>query len=212
MRIALFGATGRLGQHLLPLLRRHDVSCLVRGSADRILARGNETRVKVIVGDACDPAASQDVVHGADVVISMLTPLPTDHSFIDSHVDLTSTVVRATTIEQARRKGEDATPSGPRLIVVGGAGVMSRSSGEFVTDTLPGAMVKRVLPIYGSFFEAHKTNLKVLQSSSLQWTMLCPGFLRDFESTSNSSTSCLPDGVRLWKDVNDERLGGLSVT
>lgn len=37
-----------------------------------------------------------------------------------------------------------------RLVVVGGAGVMGRSNGCFVTDTLPGSAVKQLLPIYGA--------------------------------------------------------------
>ena len=33
----------------------------------------------------------------------------------------------------------------------------------FVTETLPGSLVRRALPIYGDFFEAHKINLQFLR-------------------------------------------------
>jgi len=56
--------------------------------------------------------------------------------------------------------GHQPTPSPPyreepqqarrRLVVVGGAGVMSRSWGPFVTDSLPGSAVRALLPVKGS--------------------------------------------------------------
>lgn len=60
-------------------------------------------------------------------------------------------------------QGLATTPSSPlgnsnrspmRLVVVGGAGVMARSSGAFVTETLPGSAVQRLLPIYGTTLES----------------------------------------------------------
>lgn len=73
-----------------------------------------------------------------------------------------------------------------------------------------------VLPI-GDFFEAHKINLARMQSSCLPWRLLCPGFLREPLVFRNPPRAIgghisVPKEVRVWKDVNDERLGGLSAT
>mmetsp|Transcript_16747 Transcript_16747/g.38763 ORF Transcript_16747/g.38763 Transcript_16747/m.38763 type:complete len:225 (+) Transcript_16747:236-910(+) len=155
----------------------------------------------------------------------MLTPPPTAPDFIQRHVAASTAIISAARAEQASRgvsprRGERSkdgnSPRKVRLVVVGGAGVMSRSwplrwdgaaRPAMVTETFPGSFVKTLLPIYGDFFRAHELNLDLLQSSNaVPWTMICPGFLRE------GGPSRVSGHVRLWFDVNDERLGGLSAT
>mmetsp|Transcript_65296 Transcript_65296/g.128184 ORF Transcript_65296/g.128184 Transcript_65296/m.128184 type:complete len:342 (+) Transcript_65296:71-1096(+) len=276
-RVALFGAGGSLGNQVLPLLRASGCSTrvLIRGSAQRLDTSVRDCVDTVIVGDARNADDVEECCDGADVVVSMLTPRPTDPNFISLHVECTAAVIAA-----AKATGVK------RLLVIGGAGVMDRSNSQsidgvlgnegnhssegrrpsFVTETLPGYLVKKALPIYGDFFEAHKQTLHLLREETavstlsdanlydpersscskvhsgiipndgIAWSMLCPGFLRegppskaDFLGVGESKKqgTSLPSGVakddtvghvnygggvRLWVDVNDERLGGLSAT
>ena len=107
------------------------------------------------LGDATNPADVAAACEGATVAVSTLTPPPTAPGFADSLVRMTGCVVdgaRRTLVDGAAYGG-----SGKRRIVLtGGAGVMRRSDGAFVTDTLPGSVIKMLLPIYDAFFVAHK--------------------------------------------------------
>jgi putative NADH-flavin reductase len=71
----------------------------------------------VVVGDVRDADAAEQCCKGADVVVSMLTPLPTDPDFLRLHVECTAAVVAASKIGGVKR-----------LVVIGGAGVMERSA------------------------------------------------------------------------------------
>jgi hypothetical protein len=56
-----------------------------------------------------------------------------------------------------------------------------------------------------------------MHDSGLPWRLLCPGFLREplvFRNPPHTigGRISVPKDVREWRDVNDERLGGLSAT
>ncbi len=73
MKLALFGATGKTGRHLLEqaLAQGHTVTVLAR-SPDR-LAQGHE-RLNVIQGDIRDPEKVAQAIAGAEAVVSVLGP------------------------------------------------------------------------------------------------------------------------------------------
>lgn len=70
-RIALVGATGGIGRHVLreALHAGHDVVALAR-RPDRVEA--TSPRLRTVAGDVRDPAAVRALVDGADLVISAL--------------------------------------------------------------------------------------------------------------------------------------------
>ena len=238
----MFGAGGALAQHTIPLLHAagYETTAFVRGSADRLPAAVREKVSRVVVGDALrDPDVVREACFGANAVVSMLSPAPSHPRFVELLTGCTENIVRSiaekTTFSAAAAAAADAaaspspspSPSSSggveRLVLIGGAGVMSRSSGAFVTETLPGTAIGKVLPIYGDFFEAHIRNLQLLrdflpQSSSpereapavTEWVMICPGFLRN--GGGGGSTASSFNDARFWHDVNDTRLRGLSVT
>ena len=72
MKIALFGATGHLGQGILDeaLSRGHDVVAVVRDPS-RLHQRND--KLKVVTGDVAQPASWLDAVRGADAVIASLS-------------------------------------------------------------------------------------------------------------------------------------------
>ncbi len=72
MKIALFGATGHLGQGILEeaLSRGYDVTAIVRDPA-RLTQRSD--RLKVVTGDVAQAASWLDAVRGADAVVASLS-------------------------------------------------------------------------------------------------------------------------------------------
>ncbi len=72
MKIALFGATGHLGQGILEeaLSRGYDVTAIVRDPA-RLTQRSD--RLKVVTGDVAEAASWLDAVRGADAVVASLS-------------------------------------------------------------------------------------------------------------------------------------------
>ncbi|OOG38375.1 NAD(P)-dependent oxidoreductase [Rhodanobacter sp. C05] len=72
MKIALFGATGHLGQGILheALSRGYDVVAVVRDPS-RLTQRND--KLKVVTGDVAQPASWLDAVRGADAVVASLS-------------------------------------------------------------------------------------------------------------------------------------------
>jgi len=73
VNIAIFGATGRTGRHLVDqaLAAGHRVTALVRTPASLPLAHD---RLRIVPGDVRDPATVAGVIAGQDVVLSALGP------------------------------------------------------------------------------------------------------------------------------------------
>ena len=72
MKIALFGATGHLGQGILDeaLSRGYDVVAVVR---DPSRLTQHSDKLKVVTGDVAQPASWLDAVRGADAVVASLS-------------------------------------------------------------------------------------------------------------------------------------------
>jgi len=72
MKIALFGATGHLGQGILneALSRGYDVVAVVRDASR--LTQHND-KLKVVTGDVAQPASWLNAVRGADAVVASLS-------------------------------------------------------------------------------------------------------------------------------------------
>ena len=72
MRVALLGASGRIGQHVLAwaLDAGHQVTALARNPQSLAAAAG----LTVLTGDATDATAVAELVAGADAVLSALGP------------------------------------------------------------------------------------------------------------------------------------------
>jgi len=73
MKIAVFGGTGKTGQHVVEqaLAAGHDVVALVRTPTKMTLTHDHLT---VIQGDILDAAAVTETIQGADAVVSTLGP------------------------------------------------------------------------------------------------------------------------------------------
>lgn len=164
-RVALFGAGVVDGQKNLGYLVAErliesgvGVRCLQRpqrGGCARSAPPRLPPGAFELLGDATNPTDVAAACEGATVAVSTLTPPPVAPGFADSLVRMTGCVVdgaRRTLVDGEAYGG----PGKRRIVLTGGAGVMRRSDGAFVTDTLPGSIVKLLLPIYDAFFVAHK--------------------------------------------------------
>lgn len=155
MKIALFGASGMIGQRITQeaLARGHQVTALVRHPEKVTASHPNLT---VQAANALDPASIAAAVAGHDVVVSAISPNGQQPQvLVDSAHSL---------LEGVERAGVQ------RLIVVGGAGSLEVAPGLQLVDSpdfnpawRPGAL-------------AHREGLAVYRqsTSSVNWTYFSP--------------------------------------
>lgn len=158
MKIALYGATGTIGQRIKreALGRGHHVTAIVRDPSKIVTENRKLNRVK---GDALDAASVAELVRGHDVVINA-TSAPHDNPYA--------------AIDVARSQIKGLTEAGvKRLIVVGGAGSLEVAPGVQLVDTpeFPKAWFE--------IADAHRDALGVYKSEAgeLDWTYLSPAAL-----------------------------------
>ncbi len=161
LNLVLFGATGRVGGHILAnaLQDGHHVMALVR-TVEKLVHHQNQwDNLRVLPGNVLDFADVQRAVKGADAVISTLG---TDGGTTLS--DGIPHLVRA--MEQEGVK---------RIITVGTAGILqSRTSPELLR--YQSSESKRKLTRAA---EEHHKAYSLLAQSELDWTIVCPTYLPD---------------------------------
>jgi putative NADH-flavin reductase len=155
MRIAIFGAGGRIGSRIVneALNRGHDVTAIVRHPEDYNI---HKPHLKVAKGDI---VKSQDIESGAfdhDVVVSAYNN--TKGAPPSTITDVAQSLIEG--LKQAHVK---------RLIIVGGAGSLEVAPGVQLVDTpdFPAAYKPASL--------AHREALKIFkQEKELEWTYVSP--------------------------------------
>jgi len=100
VNIAIFGATGRTGRHLVDqaLAAGHRVTALVRTPASLPLAHD---RLRIVPGDVRDPATVAGVIAGQDVVLSALGP--NQHGAVSLCGDAMAAILPAMAVHGVRR-------------------------------------------------------------------------------------------------------------
>ncbi|PRP55847.1 NAD(P)-dependent oxidoreductase [Bacillus halotolerans] len=164
MKIALFGATGRVGQAFLRLAginEQLDIYALIRSSNDKL----GLPKERIVIGNARCREDVKEVMKDADIVISCLG---TDG---DDTLSAAMTHILAIMQEQHIK----------RLITIGTAGILNSrcEPGKYRFETNES---KRKLT------RAAKEHAKVydmLRDSSLNWTMICPTYLPDGEAAGD---------------------------
>jgi putative NADH-flavin reductase len=155
LNLALVGATGRLGSHVLraAIARGHHVTVLVRDPSH--LAPMPPT-VRVVKGDVDDPATVMAALSGVDVLISCLGTRRGQEP-----LDI---LARAMTnfVAAAEATGK------VRILAVASAGLLDSPEGGLRRDRAgyPAAFKQ------GS--AAHLAAYQVLAASNLHWTLICP--------------------------------------
>ena len=158
MNLLLFGATGMIGQRVLAeaLRRGHSVTAVARDPSKVAAAEGPKLSRRR--GDVTDAAGAAALVAGHDVVVSAYAPPAGREGQI---VDVARTLVRAVAAAQPP----------PRLVWVGGAGILEVAPGARLIDApvFP-ASLKAIA-------QAHIDAYAVLERSDVDWTSFAPAAL-----------------------------------
>jgi putative NADH-flavin reductase len=155
MKIALLGASGRIGQRITleALVRGHEVKALVRNPESFPIAHPRLTVARV---DIFDPASVAEAISDLDVVVNATGASGSDpHTF---YINSTKAV-----IEGVKRAGGNK-----RLIVVGGAGSLEVAPGVQLVDTPTFPDAARPTS------KAQRETLDILRSSDIAWTFFSP--------------------------------------
>lgn len=165
MKLALFGATGRVGGEILKraLADGHHVKVLVR--SEKLDAHPN---LEMIIGDVRNAEDVEKTVAGTSAVFSAIG---TD---------------RTTTLSDAAPLIVDAMEKHgvKRVVTIGTAGILdSRLSPGLLR--YEGGDSKRKLTFAA---EEHESVYRLFEKTSLQWTIVCPTYLPDGEARGNYRT------------------------
>lgn len=155
MNLVVFGASGRTGCHIVEqaLAGGHTVTAFVRSGAKMHL---QHERLRVVEGEVLDAAAVQKAVAGQQAVISALGPTrpPVENMMADAARSLTA----AMSAHGVRR-----------LISTTGAGVRHPNDQPKPVDRL----MKTLLTLLaGGVLRDSEENVKIIQSSDLDWTIV----------------------------------------
>ena len=157
MKIALFGATGRVGKEVLKqaLAAGHEVVALVR-SHEKLTGKDKLT---IIQGDVRDAAAVSHAISGVDVVFSALG------------TDKTTTLTEAVPHMIAAMKDDGIR----RIITIGTAGILQSRIEPDKLRYEAGDTNRRLT----FAAEEHHKVYDMLRQSGLEWTVVCPTYLPD---------------------------------
>ncbi|MGH3260022.1 MAG: NAD(P)-dependent oxidoreductase, partial [Streptosporangiaceae bacterium] len=153
-RLAVLGATGGIGGHLLSWRSTPLTRCTYWRAARKPVPRC--PGITVTAGDATDPAAVADAVAGADAVLSALGPRGTRTPGLLG--------AAASAVTQAMVKH-----GVHRLLCVSAAGAFIREDPE------ANPLVKIILPrIFARPFADVREMERVVRASALDWTLVRP--------------------------------------
>ncbi len=159
MRIAVFGAVGRMGRIVAALALKggHTVTALVEETEK---LEGGRPGLRILEGDVRDFGAVERTVNGADAVISVIGRHgPKAAAFM--------TGAMRNVIMAMERSGVK------KIVTLASAGIGRE-------DGLIGALARVFLHF---FVKAHRRQLELLKSSSLEWTVIRPIVLTNGKKT-----------------------------
>lgn len=166
MKVLVIGATGRVGMLLVQysLDQGHQVTAFARNIEDYPLVHEN---LQLIKGDVLYPILVESVVPGHEVVLSVIG-VRRFHGEITLLSRGTRHIVHA--MQQANV---------PRLITITGAGILLEEDGTFLMDSLS------FPPNLQNISQDHRRLYHLLAESTLDWTIVCPSFMRNGERTGD---------------------------
>lgn len=173
MKIAIFGATGRVGERFLKraLADGHHVKALVRSK--KLEPHAN---LEMIVGDVRKAEDVERVIAGTAAVFSAIG------------TDRTTTLSEAGPLLVSAMEKQGIS----RLITIGTAGILDSrmTPGKL---RYQGGDSNRKLTFAA---EEHEKLYRLLEKSALDWTIVCPTYLPDGEARGNYRTeeALLPEG------------------
>lgn len=200
MRLTVFGATGRIGGHVVrqALDEGHQVTAVVRDRS-RFTVGDHESLTVAVVPALTDPAAVVGAVDGADAVLSGIGPA--------GRRDAGITTVATRTILAAM-----ATTGVRRIVVVSAMPVGPPPKGESIVGRwIAYPLITRVLrPVYDDLATVEAD----LRASGTDWTVIRPPRLTDKPLSHHYRTTIganVPNGLSASRaDVADAMLAALT--
>lgn len=162
MKLAIFGATGRVGGELLKraLTDGHHVKTLVR--SEKLKAHPN---LEIILGDVRNAEDVERTITGTTAVFSAIG------------TDRTTTLSEAAPLIVKAMKKHNI----KRVITIGTAGILeSRLSPGLLR--YEGGDSKRKMTFAA---EEHEAVYRLFENTDLHWTIVCPTYLPDGEARGN---------------------------
>ena len=169
MKIALFGATGRTGRHVLhaAILERQAVCVLVRNPARLTPDR---EYVTLFLGDALDAEMVAYTMRECDVVASAL-------GLGDNVQPEALSMATANIVNAMEGSGVQ------RLVAVAGAGILEDRSADRLRMEAPDFN-----PTFLPYAAEHLRMYDCLRQSRLDWTLVCPGAMTEAPATGDVRT------------------------
>lgn len=178
MKLAIFGATGRTGQHLLRLVLKegHQVTVLVRDPA-KLTEKSD--RLTVVQGSLKDADCLDRVVKGADAVLSALGPANNQPTFdISQGMQAILTAMRVNGVK--------------RLIVSAGAGVGDPDDAPKLFNRLINVLLKATSRYV---YEDMLKTVALVRESGLDWTVVRVPMLTDDPATGQVKVGMVGKGM-----------------
>lgn len=178
MRLAIFGGTGRTGRILVEkaLSRGYEINLLARDPA-RITAEASSLRV--IQGDAREAACVEQVIQGAEVVISVMSPA-------SNHPEYAVSQAMRNILEAMQKSGVH------RLVVSTGAGVGAPDDKPGLLDRLMSLILKATARYV---YEDMQMAIDLVRKSDLEWTVVRAPMLTDSPKTGRVKAGTLGKGM-----------------
>lgn len=178
MEVAIFGATGQVGRHLVnqALLKGYKVRAFGRNVHE---LNDNNDDLTLIKGGVFDDKDVFDALKGCDAVLSVL-----GGSF--DGTDKTRSLGIKNIIAQMKRA------SVKRIIALGGMGVLDHPEGGLIIEQPE--YPEEYIPVG----REHQKAWEQLEASGLNWTFVCSPDIIDADPVGNFITSAdhFPDGAR----------------
>ncbi len=167
MRVAIFGASGRTGRHVVEqaLAAGHEVTAFVRDPA-RLPTR--HERLRLVAGDIGDAAKVAEAVVGQDAVISALG---TNRPAFNAMTSGARHIVGAMERHGVRR-----------LVTLTGAGVPDSHDRPTPINRFISLLLQRISPDVLADAQRHADQIR---ASDLDWTIVRVGRLTDGSRTGN---------------------------
>ena len=156
MKIAIFGATGKVGRHLVDqALERGDEVTVLARDASKLTTRRHE-RLKVVQGDVLDPKDVEQAVAGTHAVLSAVGHTKTSPK--DVLTEGIKNIVAAMNMHGVRR-----------LVSLTGAGVRDPQDDPKLVDRAIGSLLKL---LQRDLLEDSIRQARVIQESDLEWVIV----------------------------------------
>jgi putative NADH-flavin reductase len=166
MKIAIFGATGKVGRHLVDqaLQRSDEVTAFVRDPSSKLTMQRHE-RLKVVQGDVQNPKDVEQALIGTDAVLSALGHTKTSSK--DVLTEGIKNIVAAMNKHGVRR-----------LVSLTGAGVRDPKDEPKLIDKIIGSLLKL---LQRDLLEDAIGHARVIQESGLDWVIVRAPVLNEGE-------------------------------